>query len=412
MSIRRSSYYYCGRPADDGPLREALRQAAQQRRRYGYRRLTWLLRRQGWTDNHKRIERIYREEGLQVRRRRRKRQPRLPRQPLEPATAMNQRWSMDFMADSLADRRRIRFLNLVDDFSRECLSIEADTSLPGARVVRILEGLRQQRGCPCQLVIDNGPEFTGRALDQWAYAHGVELVFIEPGKPQQNAYIESFNGKFRDECLNEHWFLSVPDARAITQGFRWTYNHDRPHSALGNRTPTEFAAQAALPSLRLPPRRLGSTTNRGHGQQTKIGYYRSRTLTSIGPVRGGRSSPLRIALRASTRREAVCATSESVACVVELRFGRYNYEGQRGRLGEASLPTTGSAPTERRAPKGIRGKPTTTRTATGVGALQCGGDRGQRPRLQRKAATGPVALQSERRKGARGCASSGSSYYD
>ncbi len=136
-------------PADDGPLREALRQAAQQRRRYGYRRLTWLLRRQGWTDNHKRIERIYREEGLQVRRRHRERQPRLPRQPLEPATAMNQRWSMDFMADSLADHHQIRFLNLVDDFSRECLSIEADTSLPGAhRVVRILEGLRQQQGLP------------------------------------------------------------------------------------------------------------------------------------------------------------------------------------------------------------------------------------------------------------------------
>lgn len=127
-------------------MREALRQAAQQRRRYGYRRLTWLLRRQGWTDNHKRIERLYREEGLQVRRRRRKRQPRVARQPLEPATAMNQRWSMDFMADSLADRRRIRFLNLVDDFSRECLSIEADTSLPGVRVVRTLEALRQQRG--------------------------------------------------------------------------------------------------------------------------------------------------------------------------------------------------------------------------------------------------------------------------
>lgn len=269
MSIGRSSYYYRGHSADDGPLREALRQAAHQRRRYGYRRLTWLLRRQGWTDNHKRIERIYREEGLQVRRRRRKRQPRVQRQPLEPATALNQRWSMDFMADSLADRRRIRLLNLVDDFSRECLSIEVDTSLPGARVVRTLEGVRQQRGCPRQLVIDNGPEFTGQALDQWAYSHGVELVFIEPGKPQQNAYIESFNGKFRDECLNEHWFVGVGDARAITQGYRWTYNHDRPHSALDNLTPTEFAAQAASTASVSPHGGCGSQPTEGMDNKPK-----------------------------------------------------------------------------------------------------------------------------------------------
>jgi len=275
MSIRRSSYYYRGQPRDDGPLREALRRAAQQRRRYGYRRLSWLLRRQGWTDNHKRIERIYREERLQVRRRARKRLTRLARQPLEPATAINQRWSMDFMADSLADGRRIRFLNLVDDYSRECLQIEADTSLPGARVVRVLEQLRRERGCPRQLVIDNGPEFTGQALDQWAYAHGVDLAFIEPGKPQQNAYIESFNGKFRDECLNEHWFLSVPDARAITQAHRWTYNHDRPHSALDNLTPTEFAARAAATASVSP--------HGGCGAQPTAGMHNKQKQATIVP---------------------------------------------------------------------------------------------------------------------------------
>ena len=223
-----------------------MRQAAQQRRRYGYRRLTWLLRRQGWIDNHKRIERIYREESLQVRRRGRKRLTRVARRPLERPTAANQRWSMDFMADRLADGRRIRLLNIVDDYTRECLQIEVDTSLSGVRVARTLEQLRQERGCPRQVVIDNGPEFTGQALDQWAYTQGVELAFIEPGKPQQNAFIESFNGKFRDECLNEHWFLSVADARSITMQYQWEYNYDRPHSALGRLTPKEFAAQAAL----------------------------------------------------------------------------------------------------------------------------------------------------------------------
>jgi len=269
MSIRRSSYYYHGQPLDDGPLREALRQAAQQRRRYGYRRLTWLLRRQGWTDNHKRIERIYRQEGLQVRRRSRKRLTRTVRQPLERPTAINQRWSMDFVQDSLADGRRIRLLNIVDDHSRECLQIEVDTSLPGARVVRTLNGLRQQRGCPRQLVIDNGPEFTGQALDQWAYTHGVDLAFIEPGKPQQNAFIESFNGKLRDECLNEHWFLSVADARTITSSYRWTYNHDRPHSALGNLTPTEFAARAAATASVSPHGGCGQQPTEGMDNQPR-----------------------------------------------------------------------------------------------------------------------------------------------
>jgi putative transposase len=269
MSMGRSSYYYHGQAPDDGPLREALRQAAQQRRRYGYRRLTWLLRRQGWTDNHKRMERIYRQEGLQVRRRARKRLTRVMRQPLERPTALNQRWSMDFMADSLADGRRIRLLNIVDDHSRECLQIEVDTSLPGARVVRTLEDLRQQRGCPRQLVIDNGPEFTGQALDQWAYTHGVDLAFIEPGKPQQNAFIESFNGKLRDECLNEHWFLSVEDARAITRGYRWTYNHDRPHSALDNQTPAAFAAVAAPTASVSPHGSRQAQPTEGMDNQTK-----------------------------------------------------------------------------------------------------------------------------------------------
>lgn len=251
MGLGRSSYYYVGRRREDAPLRAALQQAAAERKRFGYRRLTWLLRRRGWHDNHKRIERLYREEGLQVRRRRRKHTAKGRPQPLEAPRGPNERWSMDFMQDCLADGRRIRLLNIVDDFTRECLRIEVDTSIGGARVARVLDQLLAERGRPRMVLTDNGPEFTGRALDQWAYVNGVGLDFIEPGKPQQNAYIESFNGKLRDECLNEHWFVGLGEARAMTAAYGRQYNTDRPHSGLGNQTPEEFArgwvAAAPLP---------------------------------------------------------------------------------------------------------------------------------------------------------------------
>lgn len=255
VEIARSSYQYQGQPRDDGPLREALRQAAAKRKRFGCRRLTWLLRRQGWKDNHKRIERIYREEKLQVRRRLRKRTAKGRGQPLAAPQAANERWSLDFMQDCLADGRRIRLLNIVDDYTRECLKIEVDTSLGGARVVRALNEIIAVRGVPRWLLTDNGPEFTGQALDHWAYQAGVALDFIDPGKPQQNAYIESFNGKFRDECLNEHWFVNLWDARSITGRYRWEYNTDRPHSGLGNLTPDEFARGlvAGAPPAPIPP---------------------------------------------------------------------------------------------------------------------------------------------------------------
>jgi putative transposase len=209
--------------------------------------------------NHKRVYRLYREEGLEVRRRKRKRIGAVERQPLAIPTRRNERWSMDFISDALSEGRKFRSLNIVDDFNRECLAAEVDTSITGARVVRVLERLGEGRGLPQVLVMDNGPEFAGRAVDRWAYGQGVKLHFIEPGKPVQNAFIESFNGKMRDECLNEHWFLSLGEARETIEAWRRDYNEVRPHSALGNRTPKEFTdGGAALRSPTAPfepPRR-------------------------------------------------------------------------------------------------------------------------------------------------------------
>ena len=246
MERQRSTCRYRRRAAvDNQRLQLRLRELALQWRRYGYRRLHDRLQREGWRVNHKRVCRLYRLEGLQVRRRKRKRCPAGPRQPLPVPTAANQVWSLDFMSDTLASGRKLRTLNLVDDFTRECLAIEVDTSLPGARVVRVLEWLVSERGRPRRIRTDNGPEFSGRALDQWCFAQGVQQHFIQPGKPMQNGYIESFNGKFRDECLNESWFVSLADARQTIERWRRHYNQERPHSALGYRTPHEFAQQIA-----------------------------------------------------------------------------------------------------------------------------------------------------------------------
>lgn len=250
VGMKRSSYRYALRRPEPAGLRGRLRALAGERRRFGYRRLTVLLRREGWPVNHKRVYRLYREEGLGVRRRKRKRIGAVERQPLTTPTRPNQRWSMDFVSDALTDGRKFRSLNIVDDYNRECLAAQVDTSIPGARVVRVLEQLRERRGLPQVLVMDNGPEFAGRALDAWAYQQGVRLHFIDPGKPVQNAFIESFNGKMRDECLNEHWFLSLGEARETIEAWRRDYNEVRPHSALGNRTPMECTACGA--TLRSP----------------------------------------------------------------------------------------------------------------------------------------------------------------
>ncbi len=233
-------------------LEAQLREQAAARPRFGYRRLHTLLARVGWQVNHKRLYRVYRAAALQVRRRQRKRRLAGDRIVLPPLTARRQRWSMDFMRDTLADGRPFRTLNIVDDFTRECLAIEVDRSLPGVRVVRVLERLAASIGLPALIVVDNGPEFVSRAVDAWTYAHGVTLRFIRPGKPVENAYIESFNGKFRDECLNEHWFQTVAEAQAVIAAWRLDYNEVRPHSALGDVTPATFAAHLKPRGLALP----------------------------------------------------------------------------------------------------------------------------------------------------------------
>jgi len=222
-------------------LLERLQVHAAARPRFGYRRLHTLVDREGLHVNHKRVEGVYRRAGLQVRRRRRKRLSRGERVPLPPPSRRGERWSIDFMVDTLADGRGFRTLNIVDDFTRECVAIEVDRSLPGLRVVRVLDRLAETIGLPDVLVMDNGPEFSGRTLDTWAYARGVQLRFIRPGKPIENAFVESFNGKFRDECLNEHWFASVAEAQSIIEAWRVDYNTVRPHSALRKATPEQFA---------------------------------------------------------------------------------------------------------------------------------------------------------------------------
>lgn len=253
LSIRRSSFYYQRAPCDDEPLRAAIQAVAEERRRWGCPRITVRLHRLGWRDNHKRIERLYREQALQVRRRNRKRISRGEREPLAQPQGPNELWAMDFVSDALASGGKLKLLAILDCFSRECLAVVVDTSIGGVRVARTLEALGACRGYPRQVVMDNGPEFTGAALDAWAYARDVKLHFIQPGKPAQNGYIESFNGRFRDECLNEHWFVTLADARRLIEAWRRDYNECRPHSALGYLTPMEFAAQSAAAPAPLSP---------------------------------------------------------------------------------------------------------------------------------------------------------------
>jgi len=245
VGISRTGWY---RPPRESTLnlaiRDRMRQLASDRPAFGSPRITILLQREFGTLNHKRVERLYADEGLQLPRRPKQRRRGINRPvPKIEATAPGQRASMDFVHDVLADGRRIRLFTLVDDFSRECLALEVDTSLSGQRVSRILEALRQADRLPGTIVCDNGTEFTSKAMLKWSMDKGIKLNFIEPGKPTQNAHIESFNGKLRQECLRQHWFESLREAREIVEAWRQDYNYVRPHSSLEYRTPKEVVRQ-------------------------------------------------------------------------------------------------------------------------------------------------------------------------
>ncbi len=238
---RTVSRYKTKRDEDDPAIILKIKDLAERRRRFGYRRLFTLLKREGIFMNQKKFRRIYNEQKLSLKIRKGRKIRSMPRAPIEVPVKANQRWSMDFVSDSLGPTgRKFRTLAVVDDFTRECVLLYVDFSIPGLTVSKALDSVGR---LPLIFNIDNGSEFTCRAMDQWAHDKGIKLDFIRPGKPNENAFIESFNGKFRDECLNENWFLSLEDARRTIEEWRIDYNENRPHSSLGDLTPKEFAAQ-------------------------------------------------------------------------------------------------------------------------------------------------------------------------
>lgn len=244
IGLAPKTYRYASRRSDDVEIRERLKILAGQRRRFGYRRLHILLRREGIALNHKKLFRLYREERLTVRRRGGRKRALGTRAPMTLPQGPNQRWSLDFVADQLVDGRRFRVLVIVDDFTRECLALVVDTSLSGQRVARELDALIALRGRPLMVVSDNGTELTSRAILQWQEDSRVEWHYIAPGKPMQNGFVESLNGRFRDECLNEHMFRNLPSARRLIEEWRTDYNAHRPHTSLGGLTPNEFATRS------------------------------------------------------------------------------------------------------------------------------------------------------------------------
>jgi len=273
----RTSVRYRGVRPDDGVIRARLRELAGQRKRFGYRRLHILLAREGVRVNHKKLRRLYREERLQVRRRGGRKRALGTRAPMVLPQGPNQRWSLDFVSDALADGRRFRVLAVVDDFTRECLCLVADTSLSGQRVARELDTVIARRGKPLACVSDNGTELTSMAILRWCQERGIEWHYIAPGKPQQNAFVESFNGRLRDELLNETLFTSLAHARVALAAWRNDYNTVRPHSATGNQPPAIYA-KLGVPAMQrdgtlellggsaphpvAPPSQMGSNAER------------------------------------------------------------------------------------------------------------------------------------------------------
>lgn len=253
VGMSASAYRYQPMPDRNQALREQIVTLAQRHRRYGAGMIYLKLRQSGQPINHKRVERLYAEAGLQVRRRRRKKVPVSDRQPLGRPLAANQVWSMDFVFDRTAEGRVIKCLTVVDDATHEAVAVVPERAIGGHALTRILDRVAGERGLPQAIRTDNGKEFCGKAMLTWAHAHGVRLFLIEPGKPNQNAYIESFNGRLRDECLNEHWFVSLAHAKALIESWRREYNEERPKKSLGGLTPSAYARQLAMKSATLTP---------------------------------------------------------------------------------------------------------------------------------------------------------------
>jgi putative transposase len=243
VGLHPKTYRYASKRTGDEGLRAKLRELASQRRRFGYRRLGLMLERQGIKLSPKKLYRLYKEERLTVRKRGGRKRALGTRAPMAIPQNPNLRWSLDFVMDTLASGRRFRILTVVDDFTRECLTLVPDTSLTAPRVVRELDRIIETRACPRMIVSDNGTEFTSNAILAWQQERDIEWHYIAPGKPMQNGFVESFNGRLRDECLNEHLFANLNEARQIIEAWRIDYNTNRPHSSLDGLTPTEFAAR-------------------------------------------------------------------------------------------------------------------------------------------------------------------------
>lgn len=251
VGMSASAYRYQPAPDRNGALRDQIVALAHRHRRYGSGMIYLKLRQTGQRVNHKRVERLYAEAGLQVRRRKRKKVPVSDRQPLGRPQRANQVWSMDFVFDRTAEGQAIKCLTVVDDATHEAVAVVPERAISGYVLTRILDHLAAERGLPQAIRTDNGKEFCGRAMLTWAHARGVKLFLIQPGKPNQNAYIESFNGRLRDECLNEHWFVSLAHARVVIEAWRREYNEERPKRSLGGLTPSAYAAQLAAKSVKL-----------------------------------------------------------------------------------------------------------------------------------------------------------------
>lgn len=281
LGVDRASVRYQATRPDDGALRDRLKALAQERRRFGYRRLHVMLRREGHAVNRKRVQRIYREEKLMVRRRGGRKRAMGTRRPLEVPLVANQRWSLDFVSDQMTDGRRFRILTVIDNCTRECLGLVADTSLSGRRVARELDTIILRRGRPETIISDNGTEYTSNAILAWADDTGVSWHYIAPGKPQQNGFNESFNGRLRDELLNETLFRSLPHARIVLEAWRRDYNETRPHSKLGWLTPTAYA-RALTGQIGRPAALVDGCAGRPLANPTNPSSDHQRTLAMAG----------------------------------------------------------------------------------------------------------------------------------